>query len=127
MDVKLILPVGGIDGFPIPNDPGHDAEDLFVGDAILASETMVANNDVIIGTNLQDAVENVFIPAFVENGIVAFAAGGRVLTADFNDITALAEKGKHGKTDIGIDEITVFFEKLLEGAEFDGRLNRFHF
>jgi len=93
VNVELVLPVGWIDGLAVPDDTGHYTENLVIGNAILTSYIMVAADDVIVGADLQDAVEDVFVAMLVENCVVALAAGGGVFATDFDNVAALAEKG----------------------------------
>ena len=103
VDIKFIIPVCGIDGLPVPNHACHDAEDLSVGDAILSPDVMVTANHVVVCTDLEDAVEYILIAALIENSVIALTAGRGVLSTDFDNIAALAQKRHHAHAYVGIN------------------------
>ena len=112
VNVEPVLPVSGIDGLPVPDDTGHHAENLVIRNTILAPDVVVAANHIIVGANLQDAVKDVLVAAFIKNNIVTFSSA--LKRANLDDVAAFAQKGHHAHTDIGIKKKTYFFEYILE-------------
>ena len=114
VDVEPIPPVAGVDGPPVADDAGHDAEDLRVGDAVLAPDIVVAADNVVVRADFQDAVEDVLVATLVEDGVVALAAGGGVFAVNFDDVAALADEWDHGSASIGVNYIVILFQQFFK-------------
>ena len=66
--------------------------------------------------HLDDPVENILVPSFIQDNVVFFAAS--LLLSDLNQIPALAQQGKHGDADISINKISLFVQQVFQGIYF---------
>ena len=127
MDVEFIFPVGGIDGLAIPDDAGHHAEDLGVGDAVFLAEIVITADHVVVRTDFQDTVEDVFVTTFIKDSIVTLTPAC-ALFAYFDNIPALAEERHHTHANIGVNQIAVLFQQFFKGNILNSRFkNSGHF
>ena len=108
VNVKLVFPVGGIDCFSVPDDASHYSKNLIVGNAILTPDIIVAADDIVVGANLEDAVEDIFVAALVEDYIVTFTTSGGILAVNLDDVLSFTQKGHHAYPHIGVDKIPFF-------------------
>ena len=75
--ITAVKPVGvHVDRFAVADHPGHHPQDHIVGNPIFLAEAVVAHDNVIPGTNLNDAVQDVFFSYLVQYRIVFPAAFG---------------------------------------------------
>ncbi len=103
VDIQLVLPVCWIDGLSVPDHSSHYTKDLIVSDAVLSPDIMVTTNDIGVGANLQNAVEDVFVPELIKDGIVAL--GSSLERANLNDVATLTQKGHHAYANVGVNKV----------------------
>ena len=111
--IKLISERVCGDGLSVAYNACEYADNIVVGDTVFLKRTVIAADNVIILTHLQDPVKDVHsVGANVKRNVVFFQPAARTL--DYHNVSALAEQRHHTRTDVGVDNLAVELKLLFK-------------
>lgn len=113
-----IEPVAGLPDavlFSVSDEGGHHAEDVGVFDAVFSGDAIVAEDHVVVGSYLDDPVQDIAVRrALIEHHVADFAPRASFF-ADGEEVPALAQQREHADAYVGVGQAPFTGEVGLEG------------